>query len=176
MKSRKSQVGAVRSSGPSKLYETSVFTNNRTVSRRLPALLHRLVALLVDETGPFFRKFGITIPATPVIVTLLENGGAMTVGNLSNTLSIDLSTTSHILRRLEKQNYVSRQRQVHDNHLVNAVLTAEGKRVAEKCRSASLLHEGALITGMSAQEVAQLKMLLEEAYKNAKESLKKIKL
>ena len=175
MKSRKGQVGAVRS-GLSRLRETSAFPNSRTVSRRLPALLHRLVALLVDETGPYFRNFGITIPATRVIVTLLENGGAMTVGNLSDTLSIDLSTTSHILRRLEKQNYLSRQRQVHDNRLVNAVLTAEGKRVAEKCRSASLLHERALTAGMSAQEVAQLKMLLEQAYKNAKDGLGKIKL
>lgn len=172
MGSRERSRARALKAGPRKASLPVAMASTPTVSRRLPALLHRLVALLVDETGPYFRTFGITIPATRVIVTLLENGGVMTVGNLSDTLSLDLSTTSHILRRLEKQGYVDRQRQAHDNRLVNAVLTAQGQRVAEECRNASLLHEKAIIGDMSAEQVVLFKSLLEDAYRNAKKNLK----
>lgn len=143
-----------------------------TVSRRLPALLHRLVSMLVDETSSYFRTFGLTIPATRVMVALLENGGSMTVGTLSETLSIDLSTTSHILSRLEKQGYLARKRLDHDNRMVRTKLTAAGRRVAQKCRDASLRHEAALIGEMSEQQVALFRSLLEEVYDNAKQNLK----
>jgi DNA-binding MarR family transcriptional regulator len=175
MRSRERTSARATRSAPQKAVPLDAVTNTPTVSRRLPALLHRLVALLVDETAPYFRSFGITIPATRVIVTLLENGGTMTVGKLSETLSIDLSTTSHILRRLEKQGYVARQRQAHDNRIVNAVLTMEGRRVAEKCRNASFRHEEALVGDMSAQQVALFKSMLETAYRNARTNLKKDK-
>jgi DNA-binding MarR family transcriptional regulator len=159
-------------SGAQKVRLPGSASNKPTVSRRLPALLHRLASLLVDETSPYFRTFGLTIPATRVMIGLLENGGSMTVGNLSESLSIDLSTTSHILRRLEKQGYLARQRLDHDNRLVSAGLTAEGRRVAEKCRNASLRHEAALIGDMSEQQVALFRTILEDAYKNARKNLK----
>ena len=162
----------VAKSGAQKVRLPNSAANKPAVSRRLPALLHRLASMLVDETSPYFRTFGLTIPATRVMVALLENGGSMTVGKLSETLSIDLSTTSHILRRLEKEGYLARQRLDHDNRLVSAGLTAEGRRVAEKCRSASLRHEAALIGDMTEQQVALFRTMLEDVYENAKENLK----
>jgi MarR family transcriptional regulator, organic hydroperoxide resistance regulator len=141
------------------------------VSRRLPALLHRIVAVLVDATAPFYRKLGLSIPAVRVLITLLEGGGNMTVGGLSDTTSIDLSTTSHILRRLEAQAYLTRERQQDDNRVVRAILTTAGRRVAEKCRDASLRHEAALIGNMTMPQIALLKKLLETTYDNARNNL-----
>jgi DNA-binding MarR family transcriptional regulator len=147
-------------------------TSKARVAKRLPALLHRIAAVLVEATAPYFRTLGLSIPAARVLVTLLEGGGTMTVGGLSDTTSIDLSTTSHILRRLEAQAYLTRQRQEDDNRVVCAVLTAAGRRVAEKSRNASLRHEAALVGEMSAQQIALFKNMLEDAYENARKNLK----
>lgn len=138
------------------------------IAHRLTFLLHRLVSALIDAASPEFRDLGLSIPAARTIVSLLESGGAATVGSLAETTCIDLSTMSHILRRLESQEFVRRQRQDDDNRVVVAVLTAQGRTVAETCRAASLRHEAALVHGMSEAEVAQFKTILERSYENAR--------
>jgi MarR family transcriptional regulator, organic hydroperoxide resistance regulator len=139
-----------------------------SISRRLTFLLHRLVAVLIDATAQEFRAFGLSIPAARSLVALFEAGGVATVGSLSETTSIDLSTISHILRRLEAQRLVTRERQEDDNRIVCAVLTKEGRKVAEQCRNASLDHEAVLLRGVPPSEIELFKQLLEQAYENAK--------
>src|SRR5258707_919425 len=100
------------------------------LSHRLTVLLHRLVATLVDAAAPQFREDGLSLPAARTLVGILEAGGEAPVGAISEATSIDLSTTSHILRRLEAQRYVKRERRDSDNRVVIVTLTAEGKVVA----------------------------------------------
>lgn len=139
------------------------------ISQRLTFLLHRLVAVLVDASTQEFREHGLSIPAARAMVSLLESGGAATVGSLAQTTCIDLSTTSHILRRLEQLGLIARERQQADNRVVMAKLTPAGREIAAKCREASLRHEAVLIRGIPLQQVATLKRLLEQAYGNAKD-------
>jgi DNA-binding MarR family transcriptional regulator len=141
---------------------------NDVISHRLTLLLHRLVGALIEGSAPQFRSDGLSIPAARVLVSLLEEGGSATVGAVSLATSIDLSTTSHILRRLERQELVRRERQVADNRVVVAVLTTQGVDVARRCRQASLNHEALLTKGMSTEEVVIFKRLLIEAFNNAK--------
>ena len=136
------------------------------ISQRLTFLLHRLVSALIDLGASSFREHGLSIPAARTIVSLYESGGAATVGSLADTTCIDLSTMSHILRRLEAQEYLERERQAKDNRVVIAKLTKHGAQVARSCRDASIEHEAILVRNMSATEVAQLKLALEEAFKN----------
>lgn len=138
------------------------------IAHRLTFLLHRLVSALIDAASPEFRDLGLSIPAARTIVSLLEHGGSSTVGSLAETTCIDLSTMSHILRRLEAQQLVRRQRQDDDNRVVVAALTEQGRTVSETCRAASLRHEAALVHGMSEDEVAQFKNALERSYENAR--------
>ena len=148
--------------------DTSERPADDVIAHRLTFLLHRLVSALIDAASPEFRDLGLSIPAARTIVSLLESGAAATVGSLAETTCIDLSTMSHILRRLESQQLVRRQRQDDDNRVVVAVLTEQGRSVAETCRSASLRHEDARVHGMSASEVAQFKSALERSFENAR--------
>src|SRR5690606_15778088 len=137
-------------------------------------LLHRLVGVLIDGSSPQFRNDGLSIPAARTLDSLLEEGGSATAGAVSVSTSIDLSTTSHILRRLERQELVRRERQDSDNRVVVAVLTTQGLDVARRCRQASLDHEALLTKGMSTEEIVIFKRLLIEAFSNAKVGFKLI--
>ena len=138
------------------------------LSHRLTLMLNRIVSLLVDGSAGQFRALGLSIPATRVMIGLYEFGDDVTVGTLAEMTSIDLSTTSHILRRLERQGMVNRQRDALDNRVVYAMLTQAGRVVAAQCREASLRHEEVLLGDISDQDEALLKRLLVRVYDNAK--------
>ncbi|MBN9047369.1 MAG: MarR family transcriptional regulator [Rhizobiales bacterium] len=149
-----------------------VMSSDDLISHRLTLLLHRVVAVLIDGSATQFREDGLSIPAARTMVSLLEAGGEAPVGSVSEATSIDLSTTSHILRRLEKQGYVKRERDPEDNRVVIAFLTIEGKVVAKRCRQASLDHEAILTKSMAPADVATFKRLLVEAFDNAKDGFR----
>ncbi|ABE30329.1 marR family protein [Paraburkholderia xenovorans LB400] len=138
------------------------------VSHRLTFLLHRIVSVLVDASSPQFRSLGLSIPAARALVALYEGGSQMTVGKLAETTSTDLSTMSHILRRLESQQLISRTRLEGDNRVVYATLTDQGRSVGKECHDASLEHEAVLLSDMSPDESALLKRTLIRLYRNAK--------
>ena len=126
--------------------------------------------MMIDATSHEYRSFSLSIPAARTIVCLLESGGAATVGRLAETTSIEISTMSHILRRLEALGYLDRERQKADNRVVLAILTASGRGVAEACREASLRHEAVLTRSMTSKEVEALKRSLDIAYENARDN------
>ncbi|SIT47351.1 Transcriptional regulator, MarR family [Paraburkholderia piptadeniae] len=138
------------------------------VSHRLTFLLNRIVSVLVDAGSPQFRSLGLSIPAARALIALYEGGSKMTVGNLAETTSTDLSTMSHILRRLESQSLLTRTRLARDNRVVYATLTKQGRSIAKECHDASLQHEAVLLGDMSAEEAGLLKRMLVCVYGNAK--------
>ena len=138
------------------------------LSQRLTLLLNRVVAVLVEASSEHYRSLGLSIPAARAVIGLYEGGGEMTVGALAETASIELSTMSHILRRLERQDLVTRTRHKDDNRLVYAALTQAGRAVAHQCRESSLRHESLLLGDIPAGEAELLKRLLTRLYTNAK--------
>jgi MarR family transcriptional regulator, organic hydroperoxide resistance regulator len=140
------------------------------VSRRLPSLLNQVVAALDEEAAPYFRSLGLSIPAARAMVGFYEGGGKMAVGKLAETTCIDLSTMSHILRRLEKQGLVTRKRDPEDNRIVYAALTKAGHRIAKQCHDASLRHEKFLLGDLSSEDTLRLKRLLTKVFANTQRS------
>ncbi len=139
-----------------------------SISYRLTVLLNRLVSVMNEASAIDYRAQGLSIPAARAVIGLFEAGGRMTVGQLAATTSIDLSTMSHILRRLEAQALLTRERGQQDNRIVHAVLTPEGQVVAAKCREASLRHEEVLLGDMADAEAHLLKEILVRVYANAR--------
>jgi len=148
--------------------EPAPLVDGEGLSHRLTLLLNRVVSVLIDASASQFRALGLSIPATRALISLYELGGEMTVGTLAETTSIDLSTTSHILRRLERQGLVSRKRDTLDNRVVYATLTKAGRVIAAQCRDASLRHEEVLLGDISADDAKLLKQLLVRIYDNAR--------
>lgn len=135
---------------------------------RLPSLLNRVVGVLLEGASKDFRHLGLSIPAIRALIGVHEAEAPLTVGLLAERTSIDLSTISHILRRLEADGLVTRARDVGDNRVVNVGLTARGRAVAASCREASLRHEAVLVEGLSPREVDELKAVLLRVLGNAK--------
>ncbi len=136
------------------------------LSRRLTFLLNRVALVLVDETASQFRSLGLSIPATRALISLYECG-VQTIGELARMTCVELSTMSHIVRRLEAQGLVSRERHTTDNRVVHAALTEAGRVIGRQCCDASITHERVLLGDMPARDQSVLKDLLVRVYENA---------
>jgi DNA-binding MarR family transcriptional regulator len=130
----------------------------------VPFLVQR-VATLMNAWHADFRKLGLSVLSVRVMAVLSLNGGA-TVGELAEATSIDQSTLSHILRRLERGKLIEKTRQDHDNRSVMISTTAKGRAIARKCHDTSLQHDRILTKGLAGKEVRALKAALKQLYAN----------
>lgn len=131
----------------------------------LPFLINRIAATVTDGVSHMFQPLGLNVYAARVLI-LLHLDGDHSVGDLAQQASLDQSTLSHILRRLEKQGLVKRTRQALDNRSVLASLTPEGRISALKCWEAVQQHDALLRDGLDAVNAEVLEKLLKRIYKN----------
>jgi DNA-binding MarR family transcriptional regulator len=134
--------------------------------RTVPFLLTR-VANALNSWHADFRRLGLSVLSVRVMAVLSLNGGA-TVGELAEATSIDQSTLSHILRRLERAKLVEKVRQQHDSRSVRVAPTPKGRVLAKRCFKTAVEHERMLTRGLSTGEVRALKEALELLYANVK--------
>jgi DNA-binding MarR family transcriptional regulator len=83
----------------------------------------RLYKGLLDELG-------LTYPQYLAMVTLWEQDG-LSVGDIGERLSLESSTLTPLLKRLEAQGLVERARSKEDERRVLVHLTKKGRRLAE---------------------------------------------
>lgn len=95
---------------------------------------------------PLLDELGITYPQYLVLNTLWEEDGR-TVGSIAERLSLESSTVTPLIKRLEASSLVTRQRQSGDERRVSVSLTARGRHLKEKSRCLGL----ALLTGSGMQ-------------------------
>jgi DNA-binding MarR family transcriptional regulator len=131
----------------------------RDAGDRVTALLHRIVARASMAANEEFRAFGFNVQGARVLIALLD-AGAMRAGELGNALALDLSTLSHLLRRLSRSNLIERKRLAADNRSVAVTLTPQGRKIAQACKTARAHHEAVLLRGFSASEVQLARDLL----------------
>jgi len=134
-------------------------------------LLQR-VANAMNAWHADFRKLGLSVLSVRVMAVLSLNGAA-TVGELVEATSIDQSTLSHILRRLERARLIEKSREEHDNRSVRVQPTAKGRPLARKCFETAVKHERMLTRGFGAAYVRELKAALEQLYTNVQASTTK---
>ena len=84
------------------------------------------------------RKLGLTYPQYLAMVVLWELG-THTVKSLADTLQLDSSTLTPLLKRLEAAGWVSRTRDPGDERIVRIELTAVGKALR---RPAAAIQKG----------------------------------
>jgi DNA-binding MarR family transcriptional regulator len=134
----------------------------------VPFLLQR-VANAMNDWHADFRKLGLSVLSVRVMAVLSLNGAA-TVGVLAEATSIDQSTLSHILRRLERARLIEKSREEHDNRSVRVQPTVKGRPLARKCFETAVKHERMLTSGLDAGQVGELKAALHQLYANVRPS------
>ena len=106
------------------------------------------------------EDLGLTYPQYLVMVLLWEEG-PVPVGRLGDRLSLESSTLSPLLKRLEGTGLISRTRDRADERLVIIGLTRAGKRLQEKAGSVTLdvCRASGLTLDDASALVAQLRTL-----------------
>ena len=102
---------------------------------------------------------GLTYSQYLVMMVLWEADG-ITVKNIAQQLHLDSPTITPLLKRLESAGFVSRQRSVSDERVVNVFLTDAGHII--QARVADMQKDVACQTGMAETQFIELRSTLHE--------------
>jgi DNA-binding MarR family transcriptional regulator len=125
-----------------------------SLDRQLCFALYSASRAMTAAYRPILTELNLTYPQYLVMLALWEEG-RLTVGRLGERLQLDSGTLSPLLKRLEANGLVRRERSAHDERLVDVTLTSAGRRLQRKaeCIPQQLLGS----TGLTEHEVADLR-------------------
>jgi len=86
---------------------------------------------VIQAYQPLLKPLGITYPQYLALLVLWE-GGSPRVGEIGERLDLDSATLTPMLKRMEKQGLLARDRQTADQRQVRIRLTPAGKRLKSK--------------------------------------------
>ena len=109
------------------------------------------------------EKLGLTYTQYVVMMVLWEFGG-MTEGELGRKVYLDSGTLAPLLKRLEKQGYITRIRPETNERKLFVELTAAGEALKDQATEVPREMEGCL--KLEADELVQLKKLMDKAIMN----------
>ncbi|MCX3063326.1 MarR family winged helix-turn-helix transcriptional regulator [Streptomyces beihaiensis] len=105
------------------------------------------------------KDLGLTYPQYLVMLVLWEDG-ELPVKRLGERLRLDSGTLSPLLKRLEANGLVRRERSARDERSVNVALTEEGAALKE--RAAEVPRRIAAATGFDLAEIDDLRARLNQ--------------
>ncbi len=100
-------------------------------SRQLSLYLYTSSRILIQMIQSRLTEFELTYPQYLVLSVLWKEDG-LGVSEIGNRLELDSGTLTPLLKKLERMNYVKRQRGEADERTVNAELTYPGKSLQSK--------------------------------------------
>ena len=112
---------------------------------------------IVASYTPFLKPLGLTYTQYIVFMVLWEKE-SVTVGQLGSTLHLDAGTLTPLLKNLEKEGYVTRERSKEDERITIISVTEKGNALKEKCKDipAELSKNGSSLTEEDAKELYRL--------------------
>jgi len=125
-----------------------------SLDRQLCFALYSASRAMTAAYRPILGELNITYPQYLVLLVLWEEG-RITVGRLGERLQLDSGTLSPLLKRLEANGFVRRERSVDDERIVEVALTPAGRRLERRaqCIPERLFSS----TGLSQQDAADLR-------------------
>ena len=125
-----------------------------SLDRQLCFALYSASRAMTAAYRPILTALNLTYPQYLVLLVLWEEE-RVTVGRLGERLQLDSGTLSPLLKRLEANGFVRRERSQTDERLVDVTLTPNGRRLERRaqCIPEQLFSS----TGMSEREAADLR-------------------
>lgn len=118
--------------------------------------------LIIREYQPYLDKLEITYPQYLVLMILWEKD-AIPVNDIAKKLILNTNTITPLLKRMEKQGLVKRERSLEDERKVIIELTKEGKDLREKAKSIPEdLSKKLLDSSLEVKDLIHLKQNLED--------------
>ena len=134
-------------------------TVDLTLDQRLCLALYTASRAMTGRYRAALSDLGLTYPQYLVMVLLWEEGSC-SVGGIGQRLSLDSSTLSPLLKRLQAMDLVTRTRAANDERLMIIGLTERGRQMQEE--AAQVTVDICEATGISVAEQLELVTRLRE--------------
>lgn len=112
---------------------------------------------IVGAYTPYLKPLGLTYTQYVVFMVLWEKE-SVTVGQLGGILHLDAGTLTPLLKHLEKDGYISRERSKEDERITIISITQKGNELKEKCKDIplKLAQTGSALTVKETTELYRL--------------------
>jgi DNA-binding MarR family transcriptional regulator len=124
-----------------------------TIDQRLCFALYSTSQAIIKTYRPFLKSLNMTYPQYLVFIVLVEHK-ELTVKRLGEYLHLDSGTLTPLLKRMEQQDRVIRQRSEQDERKVMVKLTEQA--IALIPEVAQMQKSVACATGLETQEFTEL--------------------
>jgi DNA-binding MarR family transcriptional regulator len=131
----------------------------------LPYLINRAGARIANAFTREARRHGINLQMWRVLAALHHRDG-QTVGELSDTTSIEISTLSRVLDQMQGKRLILRRREADDQRAVSIWRTEAGRATTELLLPTALRYEAVALEGFGIKDAALLKTMLRRVYGN----------
>ena len=122
---------------------------------------------IVGSYTPYLKPLGLTYTQYIVLMVLWEKE-SLNVGQLGEILYLDAGTLTPLLKRLEKEEYVKRERSKEDERITVISITKKGMKLKEKCKDIpmKMAASGGSLSQKDAKELYRLLYLFLEGKKD----------
>lgn len=113
---------------------------------------------IVSAYTPYLKPLGLTYTQYVVFMVLWEKE-SVKVGQLGSILHLDAGTLTPLLKNLEKEGYVTRERSKEDERVTIVSITKKGNELKDKCKDIPFKVASASVA-MGEKETKELYRLL----------------
>ena len=127
--------------------------------------LQSLVARQRAVQDANYEEHGLTLASFDVLANLRRSGPPhrKTAGELASSSMLTTGGITFRLDRMEEQNLIERVRSKEDRRVVYAQITEHGKKLIDEVISKHLETQRNMLSGLTAEEIEQLALLLKKA-------------
>lgn len=121
----------------------------------------RYISGIIKQNGrKILNNYPITSPQFVALQWLLEEGD-LTIGELSNKISLAFSTTTDLVDRMERNELVERVRDSKDRRVVRIHVLEKGESIIEEVIQKRQEYLGEVLDKFSLEQTEQLSKLLD---------------
>lgn len=132
-------------------------------SDALPYVLARAGVRMGGCFGQELAAYGMTLDMYRVLASLHERDD-QTLGELSASISNELSTMSRLVTRMKGLGLVGRRRQAKDGRTVRIRLTASGRQLVLALIPRAVFWEDVAVEGLAPEDIKALKLMLKSVF------------
>lgn len=127
----------------------------------VPYMLNRAGVRLGERFTRRLEPYDVTLPMYRVLAVLRQSG-TKTLGELSELVSIELSTLSRLVGILVRRNLVSRERPPENARIVLIDVTEAGGTLADQLMKIAMHFEDTVVADLEQSEIQAFKTLLRQ--------------
>lgn len=138
--------------------------DNLKLEKQLCFRLYSLSKKMNRLYTPILKELSLTYPQYLVMLVLWDCTESVSIKKLGQQLDLDTGTLSPLLKRMEKQDFLSRCRNQEDERIVEIQLTKAGKALKDKAQD--IPAKMFSVTGFTPEQLHALNLQLDQLLEN----------